>query len=642
MSNKRGKVVRTERQILYIWIGIVLSLVTAGIWISNTGNLKGIGGTGQVLDLSYWQLSKSNSSIQYDRAADQYEILCDSASVKLKINRNDKKWNYLSVDIGSMSCPVLEGTLIFYDEEKKIIAEQRMELKQGHSLLALENVKFSSLKLRIEGQKGATLKDVSVQFREETEFFSGKRYLVRFCVCFGIYVVCISAIIAFVKRIKCTAGLPKATQGLAVLQKKYSIYIDLFGKKIAVYLSDRWRRNLRVGCFAILAGYLIVIHNRGTKYVQTNYGLHMVVILGMIFLIICLCWEKTLQAVKWNRKIFISWSLLAIWMVCSDFFITKECMWTGVFLLLFFGMFYFVWGNMNNPEQLLEDLCTAWDLVFWMGMLYSVLFRKIETGYLYSGFFTDSNTFALFLVIMLEIGIGRILEGKRTAISGIEIGVSFIMIWKTQEIFAFGTVLISLIAGLVVLIAGLRRKADRKCMAGVICAIAAGIFVWLLCEYVRSPLLGDVIFTQDVHREAEAGNLLALLRENNWKYFFYTKLMIWKQYIRGWNLYGHAANAVYNGEKVLPYNGFLLMAYKYGIVALIPYGVMIVEGFRVCIRKIREKQAGYCICLFSGIGYVLLNLIQNVEVPYVGLNWLWMALVFGYCFKERDMRGARR
>ena len=110
--------------------------------------------------------------------------------------------------------------------------------------------------------------------------------------------------------------------------------------------------------------------------------------------------------------------------------------------------------------------------------------------------------------------------------------------------------------------------------------------------------------------------------------------MIWKQYIRGLNLYGHAANAVYNGKKVLPYNGFLLIAYRYGIVTVIPYVVMIAEAFCVCIKKIREKQAGYYVCLFSGMGYVLLNTIQNVEVPYVGLNWLWMALMLGYCFKE--------
>ena len=138
--------VSAAKKILYIWIGMVLSLAASGIWISPGGSLKEIGGDAQVLDLNYWQLSKSNSSIQYDKAADQYEILKDTASISQKINRADKCWNYVSVNIGSMSCPVLEGTLVFYDEEKNNIAEQRMELKQGHSLLALEKVKFSSLK----------------------------------------------------------------------------------------------------------------------------------------------------------------------------------------------------------------------------------------------------------------------------------------------------------------------------------------------------------------------------------------------------------------------------------------------------------------------------------------------------------------
>ena len=36
---------------------------------------------------------------------------------------------------------------------------------------------------------------------------------------------------------------------------------------------------------------------------------------------------------------------------------------------------------------------------------------------------------------------------------------------------------------------------------------------------------------------------------------------------------------------------------------------------------------------FSQEAYSI-NTIQNVEVPYVGLNWLWMALMLGYCFKE--------
>ncbi|MDY3343447.1 MAG: hypothetical protein SOX45_12255 [Lachnospiraceae bacterium] len=637
MSSREDEMVSAAKKILYIWIGMVLSLAAAGIWISPGGSLKEIGGDAQVLDLNYWQLSKSNSSIQYDKAADHYEILKDTASISQKINRADKCWNYVSVNIGSMSCPVLEGTLVFYDEEKNNIAEQRMELKQGHSLLALEKVKFSSLKFVTEGHKGDVVSDVTIQFREGAEFFSGKRYLMYVVICFGIYMICILGAYAISRRIK-RSGSSEKMSILSVLQDKYCVYVDLIGEKVTGYLSGRWRRIIRTVLMICLIGYLIVINNYGEKYVQDYYDIHMVIILLVFFLFICLCREKKLQAVRWNQRLFFSWGLTAVLMISSDFLITKERMWTGVFILLLFGMFYFVWGNMEYPEQLIQELCIAWTMVFWVGMIYCLLFRKIEAGYIYSGFFTESNTFALFLAIVVEIGIARVLDRKWVALSGIEIGMAVVMIWKTQELFAFSVAIISLAVGLVLIVKKLCRESDwragKQYLMALLCIGIAGMFMSQMYIWLRQPLISDVVFAQDVHKEAEAESLFTLVQENHWKYFLYTKFMIWKQYIRGLNLYGHAANAVYNGKKVLPYNGFLLIAYRYGIVTVIPYVVMIAEAFCVCIKKIREKQAGYYVCLFSGMGYVLLNTIQNVEVPYVGLNWLWMALMLGYCFKE--------
>lgn len=637
MSSREDEIVSAAKRILYIWIGMVVSLTVAGIWISPGGSLKGVGGDTQVLDLNYWQLSKSNSSIQYDKAADQYEILKDTASISLKINKTDKCWNYLSVNIGSMSCPVLEGSLVFYNEEKNSIAEQRMELKQGHSLLALENVKFTSLKFVTEGHRGDVISDVTIQLRESVEFFSGKRYLMYTVICFGAYMICILGVYVISKRIK-RADSSEKMSILSVLQDKYGVYVDLIGEKGAGHLSGQWRRIIRTVLMVCLIGYLIIISNYGEKYVQDYYDIHMVVILLVFFLFISLCREKKLQAVRWNQRLFFSWWVTAVLMIGSDFLITKERMWTGVFILLLFGMFYFVWGNMEYPEQLMQELCMAWNIVFWIGILYCFLFRKIEAGYIYSGFFAESNTFALFLVIVVEIGIARVLDRKWAALSGIEIGIAVFMIWKTQELFAFSVVMISMAVGLILAIRNLYKDSNertgRQYLAALLCMIFAGIFISQIYIRLRQPLISDVVFAQDVHKEAEAENLLVLVQENHWKYFLYTKLMIWKQYIRGLNLYGHAANAVYNGKKVLPYNGFLLLAYRYGIVTVIPYTVMIVEAFRVCVKKIREKQAGYYVCLFSGMGYVLLTTIQNVEVPYVGLNWLWMALMLGYCFKE--------
>ena len=43
MSSREDEMVSAAKKILYIWIGMVLSLAAAGIWISPGGSLKEIG-----------------------------------------------------------------------------------------------------------------------------------------------------------------------------------------------------------------------------------------------------------------------------------------------------------------------------------------------------------------------------------------------------------------------------------------------------------------------------------------------------------------------------------------------------------------------------------------------------------------------
>ena len=98
------------------------------------------------------------------------------------------------------------------------------------------------------------------------------------------------------------------------------------------------------------------------------------------------------------------------------------------------------------------------------------------------------------------------LDRKWAALSGIEIGMAVVMIWKTQELFAFSVVIISLAVGLVLVVKKLCRESDwragKQYLMALLCIGIAGMLMSRMYIWLRQPLISDVVFAQDVHKES--------------------------------------------------------------------------------------------------------------------------------------------
>ena len=101
------------------------------------------------------------------------------------------------------------------------------------------------------------------------------------------------------------------------------------------------------------------------------------------------------------------------------------------------------------------------------------------------------------------------------------------------------------------------------------------------------------------------------------------------------NLFGNEDQLIVYGKKTMAYNGLIEMAYRYGILILIPYIGLLLLCFYYAVHE------GGFLMLATTLAYGTVMLTQNIEQPFAHPLWIVFYLGMGIWFAENGMKQNR-
>lgn len=154
---------------------------------------------------------------------------------------------------------------------------------------------------------------------------------------------------------------------------------------------------------------------------------------------------------------------------------------------------------------------------------------------------------------------------------------------------------------------------------GTLAAIVLASFIWV-CNPNIIPI--------------ESMQQIGLWRFDNLE----DQMVLWKQYIYSMNLWGNGYLLKYWGTRQMAYNGVFEILYRYGIVGMIPYVIMLGVFASKLVQTILRKDVTLpkrmrVYILPIGIISLILLMTTNLEFPFISVFWPMFYLAIGWFFE---------
>ena len=124
-----------------------------------------------------------------------------------------------------------------------------------------------------------------------------------------------------------------------------------------------------------------------------------------------------------------------------------------------------------------------------------------------------------------------------------------------------------------------------------------------------------------------------------WDFLFTGRTIVWKSYIRNWNLLGHSGyQECIDGKRMHAHNAVLQMVNNYGIFIVIPYVIMLYYSLKYGIKAVFHKKRVRMNLFFvlSSANYIVQGLAEDIATPYTLISWLMFYIALGGMFHQRS------
>ncbi len=638
--------------IIILLVGIIMGMAFSGRYMSKSWSFDAFYDVGNVYEeFTFWFYQ--GAGIVYNDETKQVEVQQEDASQHWILPLNLKDYQYFVLELGDISSPDTEVLFQFYSGET-LVKEVPLQLKNGKNILDVTDITANIMYMRLYQKQGLSYEVKSIQYREYiTEWDSRTFWTVSLLGC-----LCCISVLFWVRWI---FGKKNIRLSIVVfINKLQRVFLKISEKIGGGFLSKKatsfWRK--------ILFFFLISFMNYGERTGMSRQVLSRNIKIFCIALVIIavLSLEKKIKMRNWGHPLAVSWFWMLAGMSISFLIVPKRAD-VGIIYLLVFGFFFFVWGNMERPQEMLHDLCAVIKCEFWFSMAYFCIFYPEYEGYAYQGAFHNPNTLAMYNLAPFCVFLAELVAEKEEklcskAFSALGLGISICMIWKTQCRSVIGGVGVSiLISGYMIL----RRrflKTRSVCIfrrfvlmlfiiAGIILAdVGVNVFpvqdnLEDVSNGIKQKKQGD-IFTLSAKAAQISSNkfIQKILTSKSLDDFTSGRIIYWKAYLRQMNFWGHEFWAVINGKRYPPHNGFLSIAYQYGVLSVIPYlfylFYFLVYGYRYFKNKRGvDKYAGYPLLLVTCVFPFLL--LDNLEYPFRYEAWLALYLTTGVLLENREI-----
>lgn len=638
----------------FVWVlaGIIFSISVGAMWTSNTWNLNCFFDVGQIYD--FWGVERENFFPVYEDENNADEVILKE-NVPI-IGEFKYPWNYLVVEDAISSGEEMLWT-VELRKEGAMVEQQVLHVQDGINVWQLQNNQFDQLTIYIQ-DADVEFKILKMQLCERAPQYDMKMLVVRSAVLFLLW----GAAGVFIKKTR-ILGKIDWYQPVWQLQKIYCKTAD-----ICYRYTIKWstKKRIRYRQFFFLGTIIF------SNYADTAIGWSQAY--GWTFLVCFLCVlgmafvsaECAPKMLNWDMPVVWGWFYFALLAFICELLVLRTVFYVGILLLGGFGLLYFIVGNMQNGRQLIKDISGALEITFWLSTVFCIFCRPYISGYAYIGPCFNPAVYAMYLVEMLVIFSAKILrtidEGKkknRVIVDVLACGICCQLIKMTDSrnaVIAIGVVFVLFLWNIV------KRKHIvwyKKCAVtifGIGIMAISGNMINIALQTIPTTLGTEISFERDAYKVstnslengqtvwAAEGN--TSLKEKMWQVYDITdnlssrRISFWKEYVRDMNLWGHSSDrAMVRAKKENPHNAYVGIAYRYGVVTVIPYIVMTICAVIVTVKRNALSWENYALAgMWTTI--LMLAMLDNVELPLRWLLWFLMnvilACVIVECSQENE------
>lgn len=641
--------------------GALISAMLVMMRLGGSVNFQEFMSAGRVYDFEPRELQQNSKNWIYEKENKGHRLLKKRAQIKFLLDGEVQTWDFLYITVAQLSKESADGLLKYYDGEDKKILEQPISLSQGNNMIQMDSsLSISKIGILLSDVQGEFISIAKMQIRTTPSWFTPMHFLSLFAVAFAGVMAMLILFDFFVRRFRKGRKRSVAWVILEGIQSGINVVGDFLGGRLGGRLYQQQRESLRRFLFSVLFVWMMLGNAAGWLKSTQMYRYHVLVCALLLLFISFVSWEGPLQNRSWRGPLMKSW----LGMILCDFFVVRQLeSITGYAMLLAGSVFVYFWQNMERPDRMLLNMMEALEATFFQGILYCMIFRMKRPAVDYNGIFKSPEELAMYGVLMAVVFLVRLdwfLAG-RLAVSGRRgesaarrgdfafcmkniTGGALSLFLVLRSGYAVGIAIFMMIG--IFYIPNLAKKLynmARKCRALLLSIVMAAIFAYACTTAV---FISIKYFPGILGMDFKYGNellLTGLMGEERELYLmqFPTGLsgvrtkeveklpIIWQNYGRRLNLFGHGGDVAVFCRVIQPYNGYLDMAYHHGIFILLPYvayQVMVIAlGIKGAVRK-----RGNLLPLFLGIAYLCFSLCANVEISWGHPLWLCYYLLAGY------------
>lgn len=647
-----------QKNIGIILLGVIISMALSAMLLSGSKSLDVFYDAGAVYEESSYNYLVG---IEYDNTDRKLKVTEEKGFQGWIFLNNLQKYNYFIIETTGLETDGAPAVFRFYKGDQNVqVMVTRLE--NGENIIPIYRKDANSVYMELE--QGTEYEYNKIQCRENLSVWDATKFLSYSILFFLAYIIIVIIVKKLLEKRKIHIPL------YSVLEKLEKIYEKAAESTRMCFLFSK-KKSIRI-LRRVLFFLLFFIINFEEKFelssVETSIWRRNVLLYSVLILVITfLSVEKGKKVLRWDNSLVYSWFFFSVCMIMSNFIVRKHFESIGILFISLFGFFYYIWGNMENRVEMMQDLCQAIKWEFWLDIGVCFCFFP-AVGSRYCGSYSNPNVYAINLLVPLTVFFAELAEKENSEktllkkmLPSVGIGIITYMLWKTQCRTAFlGLVLM---IGVMLLICKrekvLCEKRGRKKFLCVIllfilggCAGHVGVTalpkvqkVNQAEEVVEYEGSEDVFINAGIVMKVEAaepeGNRIVdkFLSSRSFDEFTSGRTAFWKAYLRQMNLWGHRFRAQVNGNNWQAHNVFLSIAYEYGILSVVAYLYWVVcyAWYALAYFVKNGKQKIYAAFpLFLIIGIFPVFFFENLEQPFRWEIWIVMYLVVGVLFSKES------
>lgn len=575
-----------------------------------------------------------------------------------------KKYHYFIIKISGIGPEGMQVSFQFY--ANGVLADtQNVNLKNGENIIEIRQNGANALYMLLP--QGVSYENPGIECRERLSVWDAKKFAVFSLLAGLAYLVIISIVWRLLKKRK--KGNISFCRTLEKFQMVYSRIVQQHIQMFPPFGKPKARALRRI-LFFLLIVMMNQVEKRGIAVEADIWCRDVWVYCVILITIAFLSVEKAYRKLHWDSPLVSAWFLFALCMIISDFAVAKRFRHMGIIFLLVFGFLYYVWGNMEDKAELVQDFCGAVKLEFWLDIVYCFFFCPEIPGLRYTGSYLNSNVYAIYIIVpwtvffteMLENAhVGRRIAGRASAALGF--GIATCMIWKTESrTYLLGSIFVIITAILFwkreKMLRGNKEKGILLCLLAI-ALIGGAVGQVGITALPKFPKQEQEEITAAYGAGQEIGLSMPEKKRNGFvvkaeapmshlvEKFFYSKTLndftsgritFWKAYIRQMNLWGHSYRADVNDRRLAAHNAFLSIAYEYGVLSALVYLFWVIYyiwfSFKYLKREAKRSQYA-ALPLFLVINMLPVMLFENLEQPFRWEVWIFMYFLAGLLFPKK-------